>query len=237
MKNITTKNAVAFLAIAGTLGLAACSEDAKVANTNAAKNAPSNVAVVTNTNNTNGVANTNSVRDVDYTTPDGLITAKTQLAFMASTEVASREVDVDTVGGVVTLSGKVEKAEAKAAAEKIAKAISGVTSVKNELQVVPEAGDHAVEEKDEAIQSNVNNYLDNDAAVKALGLKGKVNAGVVTLNGNVGDYGTLTKAATAVRKINGVKRVVTSAVKIEAGAATAAGAAAPAAPANANAKK
>src|SRR5262245_3509863 len=44
-------------------------------------------------------------------------------------------VDVDSKDGVVTLKGKVESADAKKQPEKIAKEVSGVKSVKNQLKV------------------------------------------------------------------------------------------------------
>jgi osmotically-inducible protein OsmY len=214
------RNATLACALAATGALAACGGN-EVANTNAnanrlANSNNSNVGVLTNSNTANtNVRAANRDDDVDVSTPDGWITAKTKLAMAASADVAAREVDVDTANGVVTLSGKVETAAAKAAAERVAKGIDGVTSVKNELQVVPEAQDQAVEQKDEDIQGAVNDLLDNDAGIKDLDISGKVNAGVVTLNGSVDNPGTLARAVTAVRRVPGVKRVVTSAVKID----------------------
>ena len=45
------------------------------------------------------------------------------------------KINVDSNEGVVTLKGKVESAEAKKQAEKVAKQVSGVKSVKNQLTV------------------------------------------------------------------------------------------------------
>jgi hyperosmotically inducible protein len=50
-------------------------------------------------------------------------------------EVKSREVDVDVRDGVVTLSGIVDSAQARAEAEDLARSVDGVTQVVNELQV------------------------------------------------------------------------------------------------------
>jgi len=46
-------------------------------------------------------------------------------------------IDVDTTDGVVALNGTVESAEQKARAEQIARGVSGVRSVVNNLQVQP----------------------------------------------------------------------------------------------------
>jgi len=48
--------------------------------------------------------------------------------------VTGINVDTDN-GGVVTLKGKVDSADMKKRAEQVAKKVSGVKSVKNELQV------------------------------------------------------------------------------------------------------
>ena len=44
-------------------------------------------------------------------------------------------INVDSEKGVVTLKGQVDSAETKRRAEEVAKRVSGVTSVKNELKV------------------------------------------------------------------------------------------------------
>jgi hyperosmotically inducible periplasmic protein len=46
-------------------------------------------------------------------------------------------IDVDTTDGVVALNGTVESAEQKSRAEQIARGVSGVKSVVNNLQVQP----------------------------------------------------------------------------------------------------
>jgi hyperosmotically inducible protein len=179
------------------------------ANTNAPANTNRPAVVNTNTN-----ANTNRTAAKDYSTPDGMITAKTKLALIADKDVSAFDVDVDTVNDVVTLSGKVETDAAKAAAEKVAKGIDGVKSVNNQLQVVPDAKANAVDDSDDNIKKAVNDWLDNDPTVKDLDLSSEVNAGVVTLKGSVANYGDLVRAADGVRKVKGVKRVVTTAVKV-----------------------
>jgi osmotically-inducible protein OsmY len=193
-------------ALALALGSTACTKTEN-ANSNAPANANRPAATSTN-------ANTARTADKDYSTPDGVITAKTKLALMADKEASAFDVDVDTAQNVVTLSGKVETEAAKAAAERVAKGIDGVKSVNNPLQVVPDAKAKAVDDSDENIRKAVNDLLDNDATVKDLDLRGEVNAGVVTLKGDLDNYADLVRAAAAVRKVKGVKQVVTTAVKL-----------------------
>jgi len=209
---------VAVGALPALLMIAGC-RPAENANTNAPANTNRPVANA----NTNVNANTNrTAANRDYSTPDGVITAKTKLALIGDKDVSAFDVDVDTAQSVVTLSGKVETEAAKASAERVAKGIDGVKSVSNQLQVVPDARADAVGDSDDNVRKAVNDLLDNDASVKDLDLSGEVNAGVVTLKGDVANYGDLVRAADAVRKVKGVKRVATTAVKVsDAGAGNA----------------
>jgi osmotically-inducible protein OsmY len=68
---------------------------------------------------------------------DATITAKVKSALAADVglkTVTGINVDTDN-GGVVTLKGNVDSADKKARAEQVAKKVSGVKSVKNDLQV------------------------------------------------------------------------------------------------------
>jgi osmotically-inducible protein OsmY len=71
--------------------------------------------------------------------PDAVITSKIKTGFIKDKIVRSRNYNVDTSGGVVTVKGKARsQAEADRAME-IAKSTQGVSSVKNEIQVVASA--------------------------------------------------------------------------------------------------
>src|SRR6266496_5611550 len=54
---------------------------------------------------------------------DSWLTSKTKIALFSDDRVKGRQVSVETQHGVVTLRGKVDSAEAKAAASEIAKGI------------------------------------------------------------------------------------------------------------------
>lgn len=66
---------------------------------------------------------------------DSGITAKVATQLAADDRVKAFDVDVDTQKGVVTLKGNVDGAEAKAAAEEIARSVDGVQDVQNLITV------------------------------------------------------------------------------------------------------
>ena len=64
------------------------------------------------------------------------ITAKIKAAFMAESGLKTLQISVDTVKGVVTLSGSVDTQQHSDTAKAMASAVSGVNSVKNELVII-----------------------------------------------------------------------------------------------------
>ncbi len=135
---------------------------------------------------------------------DSWLTAKTKIVLFADTRVKGHEVNVETKTGIVMLRGKVDNDEAKRAAEEIAKGIEGVAGVKNELQVVPRSERESVEEKDEVIADLVTARM---RAIKNAHIMVKVNAGVVSLNGDAGSMATSAKASWKAWLVKGVKAV------------------------------
>ena len=66
---------------------------------------------------------------------DSVITTKVKGALLGDNAVKSFEIKVETVKGVVQLSGSVDTSDQKSAAGKDASAVSGVKDVKNDLVV------------------------------------------------------------------------------------------------------
>ena len=66
---------------------------------------------------------------------DSLITTKVKAALVADPDVKATEVNVETFKGTVQLSGFVSSKEAIAKAAQIARGVSGVKSVKNDMTV------------------------------------------------------------------------------------------------------
>jgi hyperosmotically inducible protein len=68
------------------------------------------------------------------TTADAAITAKVKTAFAADELVKAHNINVDTVRGVVQLTGTVKSAAEKDRAISLAKNVSGVVEVKDNLR-------------------------------------------------------------------------------------------------------
>jgi hyperosmotically inducible protein len=66
---------------------------------------------------------------------DSEITAAVKTSFAADPDVAAHNIDVDTVEGVVTLTGKVKSDDEKAKAGRLARNTGGVKRVNNNLLV------------------------------------------------------------------------------------------------------
>jgi len=176
---------------------------------NADENGNANRAAASNANGQGSA----SSKDKDRS--DTWITTKVKLALIADNRTSGFATDVVTQGQVVTLSGKVDSDEAKTSAESVVKSIEGVKSVNNQLQVVPEEKRKEVNARDEKINDDIEKALDSDPALQDLSLSVESNAGVITMLGTVETEDQLLKAAEALRKIPGVKSVVTSGVTVE----------------------
>ncbi len=68
---------------------------------------------------------------------DAEITASVKTRLLADPEVGGLNIDVDTLKGVVTLSGMVKTAAEKAEAGELAAGTEHVRSVRNNLQIQP----------------------------------------------------------------------------------------------------
>ena len=66
---------------------------------------------------------------------DSVLTAKVKSALIAASETKAHQINVETKHGVVQLSGFVDTAAAKNAATSVARSVTGVKDVKNELSV------------------------------------------------------------------------------------------------------
>lgn len=98
------------------------------------------VAVATKTEGVQSVSDKLQIKDnatqsVGSYTDDAVITSSIKAKLLADKIVPSRHVNVETQEGVVQLSGNVKNTAQSARAESIAKAVSGVKSVKNDLTV------------------------------------------------------------------------------------------------------
>src|SRR5256714_13198369 len=163
--------------------------------------------------NRNATANANR-SESGATRSDSWIALKTKLELVASSPTSGYETEVDAKDGVVTLTGKVDTNEVKTAAEQVVRKVEGVRNVNNQLQVVPEARRPEVNATDNRIKDEIQKLLDSDPKLQNLSLSVDSNAGVVSLDGSVDTVEQLWHAAQAIRKVAGVKAVVTSGVTV-----------------------
>ena len=68
---------------------------------------------------------------------DGWLWVKTRYDLAAADDLRDSTINVDVENGVLTLTGTVPTAAQKAKAEQVAKAVEGVTGVKNLIKVAP----------------------------------------------------------------------------------------------------
>lgn len=76
-----------------------------------------------------------ATRSVGTTVDDAVITTKVKSSLIADTTTKAHEINVETRNGVVQLSGFVDNQAAKDRAAQIARETSGVSQVRNDLQV------------------------------------------------------------------------------------------------------
>jgi hyperosmotically inducible periplasmic protein len=141
------------------------------------------------------------------TMKDSWITTKTKLALTTDGRTKARHISVETQGATVMLRGKVSSAEERAAAEEIARGISGVASVYNALQIVPDDQRKTVDAKDDGIETAIRERLMNDAQLKAASIKIRSDNSVVTLRGKVADPKAKSHASDVARGVPGVRSV------------------------------
>ena len=77
-------------------------------------------------------------KTVGETIDDTTITTRVKTAMLNDPNVGGLRIDVDTFKGVVTLSGRVKSQGERDQALSLARGVSGVTEVKDALQVQPD---------------------------------------------------------------------------------------------------
>src|SRR5688500_15518360 len=77
-------------------------------------------------------------KTVGETIDDTTITTRVKTAMLNDPAVGGLRIDVDTFKGAVTLSGRVKSQSEKQKAIALARTVSGVTEVKDAMQVIPE---------------------------------------------------------------------------------------------------
>jgi hyperosmotically inducible periplasmic protein len=149
---------------------------------------------------------------------DGWITMKIHSAFIPEDALEGSNIDVDTTGGAVTLTGTVPSEASRARAIAIAKATDGVKGVSDKLRVVPsETKPGAAGEAARKTGRSVNDgwikskiyaqFLTDWKTLEDSDIDVDVAKGVVTLKGSVKTEAAKSRATAIAKGTDGVKTV------------------------------
>ena len=136
---------------------------------------------------------------------DSWVTAKTKIALFGDDRIRGGQISVGTVNGAVSLRGKVDSDNAKAAAASVARAVDGVKSVRNDLRVVPAGDRKAIAASDTDITRQVEGRLAKDAQLKKVDVR--TDGGAVILTGAVSSIDASAHASELARGVPGVRMV------------------------------
>ncbi len=137
---------------------------------------------------------------------DGIITSKIKLKLLEDPVTKARKIDVDTVNGVVTLTGVVDSEEERRRAVKIATSVEGVKKVVNNLRIEKRSLGSYLSDKE--ITAKIKLKLIEDPELKALSIDVDTVNGVVTLTGVVDSERQRVKVLEHAKSVSGVKKVI-----------------------------
>ena len=137
---------------------------------------------------------------------DAAITAKVKTELIGEKNVQARNIDVDTVAGVVVLSGYVDSQQEANRAGLLAKSVSGVVRVKNELQVGSRTVGQGVDDK--VLGVKIKTRLMEEPGVRSLNIDVDVYSGSASVTGTVASQEQKKKVLNLIRSVEGVKGVV-----------------------------
>lgn len=151
------------------------------------------------------VAGCATTRPVGEQLDDATITTRINAKMAANPDVSAFNVDVDTNQRVVRLSGTVDKPEAKAEAEKIARDTEGVRRVINDIKV----GERTMGDRisDTAITTKIKAKITGDPDLNPFNINVDTKDGVVTLRGVVTSEENKREVEEIARNTDGVERV------------------------------
>jgi len=137
---------------------------------------------------------------------DTTITTKVKSALIGEKDIKARNIDVDTVNGVVALSGFVDSQLEIDRALAVARSVSGVRQVKNELRVGSRTVGQAMEDK--LLGAKIKARLVEEPGIKSLNIDVDVYAGMVTLTGTVKSQEQKKTVFAIARSVEGTKGIV-----------------------------
>lgn len=138
---------------------------------------------------------------------DSTITAKVKTQLARDPATSAHRIDVETFRGDVQLNGFVPSSDMKSEATRVAKGVSGVKKVSNNLKVSDSDRSAGEVVDDTVITAKVKTALAADSTVAAHDVNVETRDGVVQLAGFVDNSAQKTQASEVTRRIAGVKQV------------------------------
>lgn len=138
---------------------------------------------------------------------DSVLTAKVKTALVEDPVTKARQIDVETYRGVVQLAGFVDSEQEKARAAELARAVSGVQDVRNDLKVGDADQSIGATVDDGVITTQVKTKLIADSRTEAYKINVETKGGVVQLAGFVDSEEAKRTAGEVARSVEGVREV------------------------------
>lgn len=148
--------------------------------------------------------------------PAGSLVLAVKLALMADQRVFPHDIEVETKGHEVVLSGKVSSQAEKRASAEVARGVEGVKSVVNKLEVVKKLQPALMRKRDQLTTQCVKEVFNKSATLKTADFDVKTENGIVALSGTTRFQVIALEAAEAARQVPGVRAVKTDAIRLEA---------------------
>jgi hyperosmotically inducible periplasmic protein len=145
-------------------------------------------------------------KSVGNVVDDGTIATTVKTGLLADKNVPSNDVNVEVYKGVVLLSGFVKTQSEKDAAGKVAKGVSDVASVRNEIAVHP-ATSMGTKLDDTVLVGKVKAALVDAKDVKSGQINVEARGGIVQLGGFVSGDKMKARAIAVAKGVSGVTRV------------------------------
>ncbi|HET7202662.1 MAG TPA: BON domain-containing protein [Steroidobacteraceae bacterium] len=139
---------------------------------------------------------------------DSVLTSKVKVALIDDPVTKAGQINVETYRGVVQLGGFVDNAQQKEQATKVARSVTGVKEVRNDLRVsTSPAATSGQDVDDSMLTASVKAKLVEDPTTKAYQINVGTQKGVVQLTGFVDSTTMKTRAGELARSVDGVKEV------------------------------
>jgi len=139
---------------------------------------------------------------------DSVLTSRVKIALIDDPVTKAGQINVETYRGVVQLGGFVDNAQQKAQATKVARSVTGVKEVRNDLLISTKPHATAGQDYDDSmLTASVKTKLTEDSETKAHQINVGTQQGVVQLTGFVDSTAMKTKAGEIARSVEGVKAV------------------------------